>query len=384
MRNNIILYISLSILLFTGFLLFYTFYTYLWALFLGLLIYTASFPIYNKIHVVLKIRSKQHRKTYLSSLAASLTIALVVLIFIVPIILVLQQLSAELLLLHSDLSAYLKDENILSHISQTKIAMQMQENYPSLWNTIILEIEYFLNLLKDGFSSQDTQRLFNTALFSLKGGVNITLYLFSIAWDVLIAILVAFFLFQNGRQLTLFFMRSLPYSYKLSYTFIQKMDQTIKDVIYRNGIIALMQGAIIGIGLSILGFDRVFSYSLIAAIFSVIPFIGTGFVWIPAMLHLAIVQDQYLLAGIFGMIFYCCYLGLENIIKPKILDAKLKIHPMLLFLALLGGLSQFGILGIMIGPIILILFRVTWNLYHTWNLKQNFKKPALKRLETQN
>jgi predicted PurR-regulated permease PerM len=57
------------------------------------------------------------------------------------------------------------------------------------------------------------------------------------------------------------------------------------------------------------------------------------------------------------------YLILENLVKPSVLDKKLNLHPFLLFLALLGGIKEFGIMGLVIGPVAVTVIVILWDFW---------------------
>jgi len=100
----------------------------------------------------------------------------------------------------------------------------------------------------------------------------------------------------------------------------------------------------------------------IAAIFSLIPVIGTSFVWLPASLYLLAIGSP-VKALIIALWCLGWYLLLENVLKPVVFGEKLKFHPLILFFLLLGSLQTFGLPGIIIGPIMLTLFFSFWEMY---------------------
>ncbi|MCB1308570.1 MAG: AI-2E family transporter, partial [Leptospiraceae bacterium] len=70
---------------------------------------------------------------------------------------------------------------------------------------------------------------------------------------------------------------------------------------------------------------------------------------------------------------------LENIVKPKLMDRKLGMHPLLLFFAILGGLTEFGFTGVILGPLFVTLFMTIWSIYHIWE-----SSPAQRELPQKN
>ena len=102
---------------------------------------------------------------------------------------------------------------------------------------------------------------------------------------------------------------------------------------------------------------------MIAAILSVVPVIGASVVWVPCALYLAMFEMR--LGAAILLAVYCLTIlpVLENFIKPKLLNTKLGIHPLLLFFAIMGGISEFGLIGVIMGPLFLMLFKVIWDVY---------------------
>jgi predicted PurR-regulated permease PerM len=99
-----------------------------------------------------------------------------------------------------------------------------------------------------------------------------------------------------------------------------------------------------------------------AAIFSLIPLVGTTIVWFPLVIYLVII-GSFLKALFLGIWCLAWYLLLENLVKPKVFGHKLNFHPVVFFFLLLGSIQAFGLPGILIGPLLLTLFFSLWEIY---------------------
>ncbi len=88
------------------------------------------------------------------------------------------------------------------------------------------------------------------------------------------------------------------------------------------------------------------------AVLAMIPFTGTMVIWLPAGIVALLNQDYFSGIGIiiWGTLFVS---SIDNFIRPKVIGNKAKIHPVVILLGLLGGLSLFGFIGIFVGPIVL-------------------------------
>jgi predicted PurR-regulated permease PerM len=139
----------------------------------------------------------------------------------------------------------------------------------------------------------------------------------------------------------------------------EKMAFEIKSAahaaIYGQISIALLQGALGGLGFFIVGIGNPVFWGFIMTIMAFIPVTGTGIVWFPAAIMQLI--NGNILGGIFLLAYgFIVVSGIDNLIRPKIIAGKAKIHPVIALLGVLGGLKLFGFFGIIIGPLIAAIF----------------------------
>ena len=110
-------------------------------------------------------------------------------------------------------------------------------------------------------------------------------------------------------------------------------------------------------------------WTILLIFFSMIPFLGSTIIWLPLSITLIAkgiseTNNSTLYAGIF-LFFYGLLIisQIDNIIRPYITSKKIKIHPLVIYVGMFGGLLSFGITGILIGPLILALFISYLKLY---------------------
>jgi predicted PurR-regulated permease PerM len=120
-----------------------------------------------------------------------------------------------------------------------------------------------------------------------------------------------------------------------------------------NGIVAvsLAQGVLCGIGIWIAGLPSPALWGVAAGVVSVIPIVGTALVWIPAAAVL-FAQGSWKL-GVFMLVWGALPVAqADNIVRPLVLTAQLPVNALVLFVAMLGGASAFGLPGIFLGPVL--------------------------------
>ncbi|AOP34165.1 AI-2E family transporter [Leptospira tipperaryensis] len=187
-----------------------------------------------------------------------------------------------------------------------------------------------------------------------------------ILMNLFFALLVLFFLYQDGKKVERFILDNLPFSRQLEEQVGRKVTSAVQTVIRGNLIISILQGTAVYVLLLIAGISSPFLYASLAAFFSIIPVVGTSVVWLPIGLYILFLENNPMMAIFFmgsGLFFY---LALENFVKPRMLDKKLQVHPLLIFLSLIGGIKEFGIMGLVVGPVAVTLVVILWDFWRLY------------------
>ncbi len=134
--------------------------------------------------------------------------------------------------------------------------------------------------------------------------------------------------------------------------------------------VAFTQGLLLGLAFWVLGLPSPVLWGMTAAIFSLIPVVGTGVVCVPAAVILIFsghwVKGLILLgwgAGVVGTA--------DNFIRPLVISDQIRLHPLYVFFALLGGVQAFGISGLFIGPMAFALAQSLFTL-----MKEEIQAPT--------
>jgi predicted PurR-regulated permease PerM len=126
---------------------------------------------------------------------------------------------------------------------------------------------------------------------------------------------------------------------------------------------ALVQGVLAGVGFGIVGVPNAITFALLTAFASFIPLVGTAMIWGPVAIYL--VATDRVLAGVFILIWgLIVVMALADyVIRPRLVGKKGGGHPLLMLIALLGGIEVFGLAGLFVGPILMSLFLATLRIY---------------------
>ena len=177
-------------------------------------------------------------------------------------------------------------------------------------------------------------------------------------------LLVIFFLLIDGEKLITFLVELSPLPEDQDRKLMEKFHAMASVVLVVNGVSGLIQGCLGGAVFAIFGLGSPFLWGSLMAILAFLPIVGIAAVFIPASIYLFL--KGRLAAGIFFIVFYLVVSSvIEYVIKPKLVGTKVKMHTLLVFLSVIGGLKVFGILGIIYGPLVTTAFLTLTDIYRT-------------------
>ncbi len=175
-------------------------------------------------------------------------------------------------------------------------------------------------------------------------------------------ILVIFFLLIDQPKLVEFIIKLSPLPDDEDRLLLGKFEEIASAILKGNGICGLIQGILGGVVFSILGLNSPILWGGVMTILAFLPIFGIGLVMIPAAVILAV--NGSVGQGIFLFVFYLVLsLSMEYIFKPKLVGDQVKMHTLLVFLSIIGGLNVYGVIGIIYGPLIVTAFLTLTEIY---------------------
>jgi predicted PurR-regulated permease PerM len=118
--------------------------------------------------------------------------------------------------------------------------------------------------------------------------------------------------------------------------------------------VAVIQGALGGLAFWALGLPSAIIWGVVMVFLSMVPMLGAFLVWVPAAIYLAL-TGQYVKAVIL-VLWGTLVIGMiDNFLRPKLVGGRTRLHELLIFFAVLGGLNVFGVLGVVLGPVVLAI-----------------------------
>ena len=187
--------------------------------------------------------------------------------------------------------------------------------------------------------------------------------------DFVIFLMVLFFLLRDGKRLGQELREISPLTAVQESQVVEHLAQTVRGMLLAMLVVPVSQGVIAYLGFLIFGVPVPMLWGVMVILAALVPVLGSPLGWLPAVLYLFATAATWQWVGMLLYGFFVISLS-DNIIKPLVLHDAAKIHPLLGFFAIFGGLLSFGPLGLLVGPVILSLVLSGLRIYRLDVLRQ--------------
>jgi predicted PurR-regulated permease PerM len=171
-----------------------------------------------------------------------------------------------------------------------------------------------------------------------------------------------FFFLMDGEKLLNKILYYLPLKDQDEQRMLSKFTSVTRATLKGTAVIGILQGSLAGAAFWVVGIPSAVFWGTMMAVLSIIPGIGTALVWGPAVIILA-AGGNYFRAG--GLALFCALVvgSIDNLLRPILVGKDTQMHELMIFFGTLGGIIMFGIMGMIIGPIVAALFITIWEIY---------------------
>lgn len=183
-------------------------------------------------------------------------------------------------------------------------------------------------------------------------------YTFSIAAGItgaivsfVFVIFAVFFFLRDGDHLLAGVTDLLPFDRQRNEALLARVAEVIYAGVYGIVAIALLQGVLTGAMFWVLGIPSAALWGIVAAIAGVVPLVGAAAVWAPGAVYLAL-TGQWTQAIVLAVWGGAVVSMVDNFLRPRLVGDRAKLNQLVIFFALLGGVQLFGLLGILLGPVL--------------------------------
>lgn len=332
-------YFFFLLLLFVGTVVFFVFQPFLTAI-IAAAILTALF---KAPYHTFERWTRGHR-----GWSAFLTCLLVIVILVTPVFLVLSLAIGEANALYHTLGEESALERIIDHTIESVRSMPY------------LNVVFDTQTLNQERIIDDIKQFSQNALGLLQAAYQgITHFVF---W-IFVMFFTLFYFLIDGKRALRYLMQLSPLRDEHDRLLIKKFISISRATLKGTIVVGVIQGLLGGITFWIAGIPSPAIWGIVMVLFSIIPMVGTGIVWLPAGIIMLLLGDiwqgVFILAVGVGIISV-----IDNILRPKLVGKDTQMHPLMVFFATLGGLAFFGLPGFIIGPIIVSLFLALGEIYN--------------------
>jgi len=180
---------------------------------------------------------------------------------------------------------------------------------------------------------------------------------------LIISSLATFFISRDKVRLIQGFYKTIPQKYVSTANKLNTHLSSVLVGFFRAELILISITAVLSIiGLNILGTKYAFTVGMVVGLLDILPIVGPGALYIPWALTMIIFGNIKFGVGL--LILYAIVSVIRQATEPKILSQNIGLNPLAVIIALYLGLSFFGVIGIIIGPVIFILIKAIYNNWH--------------------
>jgi predicted PurR-regulated permease PerM len=172
--------------------------------------------------------------------------------------------------------------------------------------------------------------------------------------EVFFVIFTMYYLFRDGERLRAAAYDMVPLSGKQAREIFDRTGEVISASVYGVLVIAVIQGVLGGLAFWVLGLPSPLLWGVVMIFLSMIPMLGAFLVWVPAAIYLAL--TGHWVSAVILTVWGALVIGsVDNFLRPKLVGERTRLHELLIFFSVLGGLQVFGVLGIVLGPVIVAI-----------------------------
>ena len=312
---------------------------FLMAIFMAGLFSAMVSPIHHRLTVKLKGRE---------DLASIITVLGIVLLVLTPLAVLITLVVAQAITVGQSVTPW--------------VQQFIQE--PTTISDYLARIPYYEQILpyRDTIIQKAGEMVGTVTAFLIDSLSSFTKLTIDAIFSSIIMLYVMFYFLSMGDVLLKKILYFLPLDDTSEQRLLQKFTSVARATLKGTLIIGIIQGGICGLAFAFAGIKGPVFWGTVMAVMSIIPAVGTAIIWVPALIILALIGDFW---GVAILAILCGLVAgnLDNLLRPRLVGKDTQMHDLFVLFGTLGGISMFGLVGIMIGPIVAALFITVWEIY---------------------
>jgi predicted PurR-regulated permease PerM len=172
--------------------------------------------------------------------------------------------------------------------------------------------------------------------------------------SLIITLFLLFFFLRDGEEMLDKARVLIPLDAERQGHLVRHLSAVTRAVVFGSLITAVVQGTLVGVAFALVGLPSPVVFGVLAMVAALVPLFGTALVWVPAAGALG-VQGRWGAAIFMAAWGVFVVAGSDNVVRPLFISGRAQISTLPVFLGLAGGLSAFGPIGMVLGPVIVAL-----------------------------
>jgi predicted PurR-regulated permease PerM len=181
-------------------------------------------------------------------------------------------------------------------------------------------------------------------------------------FQLFVTLFALFFFLRDADTIMQEVRRSVPFEDLRREHMIRQTRDLVYASIAAGLVIASLQGLAGGVVFALLGLGAPVFWGVMMGFLALLPFVGTWVVWLPAAIWL-LATGQLVKGAILGLLGVTIVGSIDNFLRPAILSGRTQMNGLLMFISLLGGVSVFGLLGLVLGPLVTAIVSGLFEVY---------------------
>ena len=181
-------------------------------------------------------------------------------------------------------------------------------------------------------------------------------------FDLGVTILAMFYLFRDGHSIVERLRELLPFEESQRNRMLADARGLIFASVTSSLVAAAVHGILGGVAFAVTGINAPIFWGVMMAFFSFVPLVGSALVWVP--IAISLIAGGHTLRGVLLLIFCAVIVGsVDNLVRPWLISGRAEMGGLVVFISVLGGISVFGLLGLVLGPIVVAMMASLLDLY---------------------
>ncbi len=284
--------------------------------------------------------------------AAVLTLLVVLLVVVTPLVVFMGIVATEALDISQSVTPWVRQ-----HIREPSKLGQLLERLPYA-DQIQAQVQAYSAPIIEKMgelAGRVSSFLVNSLSAATRGTVGFLFQLFVMLYAM-------FFFLAGGRQVLHRTLGYVPLPEADKELMVDKFVSVARATLKGTFVVGVVQGGLAGLALAVVGIQGATFWGTLMVVLSIVPALGTALVWVPAVAYLFAVGKT---TSAIGLALWCALIvgTVDNFLRPKLVGRDTKMPDLLILLSTFGGLSMFGVVGFVLGPIIAALFIAVWRIY---------------------